>query len=103
MAWTVEQFGEFVAEFINGLDADDQKAITALVARLADIGNALRMPNAKPLGNGLFELRTSTGVRVFYTFRPGRRIVLLGGIVKKRDDIPATALRLMRQRARAAP
>lgn len=61
------------------------------------------MPSAKPLGSGLFELRTPSGVRVFYTFRPGRRIVLLGGIVKKRTDIPKSALRLMRQRARDAP
>ena len=33
-------------------------------------------------------------MRIFYTFRPGRRIVLLDGIVKKRDQIPRDVLAL---------
>jgi putative component of toxin-antitoxin plasmid stabilization module len=48
----------------------------------------------KALDHGLFELRDrSTGIRIFYVFEGHRRIVLLGGIVKKRDDIPARTLR----------
>jgi hypothetical protein len=31
-------------------------------------------------------------VRIFYVFRPGRRIVLLDAIVKKQNKIPAEAL-----------
>lgn len=103
MVWVIEQFGEFVAEFINGLTAADQVKITTLIRRLADEGNRLKRPHAAPLGGSLFELRTPSGVRVFYTFRPGQRIVLLGGIVKKRDDVPPAAIRLMQQRAKAAP
>jgi len=35
-------------------------------------------------------------IRVFYVFLPGRQIVLLDGIVKKRNDIPAAVLRRIR-------
>ena len=40
---------------------------------------------------GLWELRRYQ-VRIFYVFRPGRRLVLLDGIVKKQDKIPAQTL-----------
>ena len=36
-------------------------------------------------------------VRIFYMFLPGRRIVLLDGIVKKRDEIPTAVLKRLRQ------
>jgi hypothetical protein len=36
-------------------------------------------------------------VRIFYTFKPGRVIVLLDGVVKKRGDIPARDLERMRR------
>jgi hypothetical protein len=35
-------------------------------------------------------------VRIFYTFRLGRRIVLLDAMVKKRDDIPPEILARVR-------
>lgn len=70
-----------------------------MLVRLTEHGRALREPHTKSLDNGLFELRGQRhGVRIFFTFRPGRRIVLLGGFVKKRQRIPATVLRLMRAR-----
>jgi Phage derived protein Gp49-like (DUF891) len=59
----------------------------ALLKLLAAQGNALKMPHSKPLGGGLFELRVGPE-RLFYTFCPGHRIVLLDGLVKKRQDIP---------------
>lgn len=49
------------------------------------------MPHSKPLGEGLFELR-GRQVRIFYMFRTGRRITLLDGMIKKRDEIPPGAL-----------
>jgi hypothetical protein len=47
------------------------------------------------LGGGLFEMR-GRQVRIFYTFRIGRRIVLLDAMVKKRDDIPPEILARVR-------
>jgi putative component of toxin-antitoxin plasmid stabilization module len=56
--------------------------------------------HSKPLGEGLFELRTGP-VRLFYAFRPGRRIVLLDGMLKKRQEIPPGVLKRLRRYQRA--
>ena len=79
-------------DFIRALNDDRAfKEARALIDLLADRGNQLRPPRSKPLGDGLFEMRGQQ-VRIFYTFRPGRRIVLLDGMIKKRDDIPSEVL-----------
>ncbi len=44
---------------------------------------------------GLFELRGKE-VRLFYRFRPGRRVVLLDGEIKKRNEIPKRVLARVR-------
>lgn len=83
-------------DFIRALNDDRAfKEARALIELLADRGNRLQPPRSKPLGGGLFEMRGGQ-VRIFYTFRPGRRIVLLDAIVKKRDDIPAEVLARVR-------
>jgi hypothetical protein len=40
-------------------------------------------------------------VRLFYAFRPGRRIVLLDGMVKRRQEIPPGILKRVRRYQRA--
>jgi hypothetical protein len=76
------------AEFVAALsDAKDIKDTAVLVRALGVLGNQLREPRSKSLGGGLFELR-GTRVRICYAYRPGRRVVLLGGYVKKRTDTP---------------
>ncbi len=80
-------------------DAQDVKDAAVLVSALRALGNRLREPQA--LEAGLFELRR-TRVRIYYGFLPGKRAVLLGGYVKKRDDTPRNVLRLMRARLREA-
>ena len=66
-------------------------------AEKPDVADA-EEPVSKALGEGLFELRGCTsGDRIFYTFKPGRVIVLLDGVVKKRGDIPPRDLERMRR------
>ena len=85
------------ATFVEQLPEPARAEVAALLAALRERGNLLRPPHSKALGNGLFELRSlKHAVRVFYMFLPGQQIVLLGGIVKKRDDIPAAVLRRIR-------
>lgn len=86
--------------FLEALGGRDRVDALALLKLLVEQGNALKMPHSKPLGGGLFELRVGP-VRVFYTFRPGRRIVLLDGLVKKRQDIPSGVLTRVRRYQRA--
>lgn len=84
----------FLASLRHPYRAEAFAAIEKLTAR----GNTVREPLSKSLGNGLYELRTKSGVRIFYTFRPNRLILLLHGIVKKQSAIPAEALATARQR-----
>lgn len=74
--------GTPILMFLSGLDRRDKGEAFALLKLLAERGNMLRVPQSRPLGNGLFELRGDQ-VRIFYMFRPGRRITLLDGIIKK--------------------
>jgi hypothetical protein len=103
MEWTVEQLGSHFRTFAASLTPEDRIKVAALVRRLAEEGNMLGLPHSKALGDNLFELRAKSGGRVFYTFRAGRRIILLGGILKKRGDLPKDVLREMRDRAKAVP
>src|SRR5271156_261993 len=99
--WSVEEHTtaggrSHFAEFVTGLvDAKDIKDAAVLIGALGALGNKLREPRSKSLEGGLFELR-GTRVRVYYSFLPGRRAVLIGGYVKKRNDIPRDVVRLMR-------
>jgi hypothetical protein len=95
--WKVEDRGDRVRNFIRGL-TDDRAFVeaAALIKLVQERGNLLRKPRSEPLGDGLFELRGKQ-VRIFYVFRPGRRIVLLDGMIKKRGDIPSDVLAHLRQ------
>jgi phage-related protein len=102
MAWNLAFYqtprGERpAAVFVEQLPEPARAEVVALLAALRERGNRLRPPHSKALGDGLFELRSlKHAVRVFYMFLPGQQIVLLDGIVKKRDDIPAAVLRRLR-------
>ena len=86
------------ATFIEQLPEPARAEAAALLVALRERGNLLRAPHSKPLGDGLFELRgLKHAVRVFYMFQPGQQIVLIDGIVKKRNDIPAAVLRRVRE------
>lgn len=105
--WTVEEHKtaggqSHFAEFVAGLsDAKDIKDAAVLTGALRVLGNQLREPRSKSLDGGLFELRGAR-IRMYYGFLPGRRVVLVGGYVKKRTDTPPDVLRLMRVRLKEA-
>ena len=99
--WTIDDHTTVSGEspvriFLSGLQDRDKVEAFALIQLLSERGNTLRLPHSRSLGEGLNELRGKQ-VRIFYVFRPQKRIVLLDGIVKKRDDIPTTVLKSLRQ------
>ena len=108
MAWTIGQYarddGEAPVEsFINGLPAKVRAKVRAALTHLGEVGNRVVAPLSKPLGEGLHELRVSLGhheVRILYAFRPGQRIVLLHGFLKKTRPIPLRELETARARLR---
>jgi phage-related protein len=100
MAWRIEEYRTAAGEtpvrtFIAGLPPDVKAEAIALIKLAEPLGNNLREPHSKALGDGLFELRRNQ-VRLFYMFEPGQIIRLLGGMVKKQDRIPADVLAQMR-------
>jgi hypothetical protein len=100
--WKVEDYKDRtrrsrVREFIDTLkDARARKEAAALIKVLQVRGNQMRSPASDPLGGGLFELRGDQ-VRIFYCFRPGGRIFLIDGMIKKRDRIPSEVLARVRK------
>jgi phage-related protein len=84
-----------VITFLLGLKGKHKRQAIALLQLLAERGNMLREPQSKMVDTGLFELRGHQ-VRIFYTYRPGQRIELLDGFVKKQDEIPWEVLKRVR-------
>lgn len=98
--WKLEEYtapngDKPVLTFLTGLEGKHKRQAIALIELLRERGNTIREPQSKMVETGLFELRGHQ-VRIFYVFLPGQRIVLLDGIVKKKDEIPATALKRVR-------
>jgi hypothetical protein len=100
-AWTIGEYQTDsghspVHDFLAGLTGRYDQDATALIALLREQGSAIRPPRSKLVETGLFELRGHQ-VRIFYMFLPGRRVVLLDGIIKKRDDIPRDVIKRLRR------
>ena len=99
--WKIEELvnarGEkIVSRFIATLQGRNSDEAKALLMVLAERGNDLGMPESKSLGQGLCELRGSE-LRIFCCFRPGRRIVLLDALLKKRTDVPRDVVDRLRK------
>ncbi len=78
-------------EFLLSVNVKLRAKISRDIELLRDNGTALREPYSKPLGDGIFELRTKCGSdisRVLYFFVIGRRIILTNGFIKKSDKTP---------------
>jgi hypothetical protein len=98
--WRVEAYRTAAGEsltrtFMGSLNDRNRADAAALIKLVEERGNLLREPHSKQVEGALYELRRSQ-VRIFFTFRPGRRVVLLDGIVKKRDRIPVDVLKRVR-------
>ena len=80
------------------LKANKSKYYDAGLSHLRTPSAATSAPASIASGQpGLSEMRSGHQVRIFYMFLPGRRIVLLDGIIKKTDDIPKDDLKRVRQ------
>jgi hypothetical protein len=98
--WTLEEYtrpsgASRIKIFFDGLSRENKKIARNLLGLLEEFGNEVEPPRTKALGRGLHELRKGE-IRIFYTFLPGRRAVIIDGLVKKRDDIPPPTLSALR-------
>lgn len=78
--------------YLADLDAKLRVKTLRSLQLLREFGPELREPNTKPLGEGIFELRTvqgnNTGRSLFFFF-DGQKIVITHGFVKKQQKTPA--------------
>ena len=80
-----------VVDFLDALDVKMRNKVLDNLKHLQIHGHYLREPYSKPLGDGIFELRTRFGndiTRVLYFFYIGNRIILTHGFVKKTQKTP---------------
>jgi hypothetical protein len=99
--WTIQEYrtadgGCPVMDFSTTLTGKHREDAMALLGRLRQAGNQLRPPTSKLLETNLLELRGHQ-VRIFYMFLPGRRIVLLDGMIKKQDKISSEVMKRVRR------
>ena len=86
--WTVEISPE-VENWYATLKSKDKAMADRAFDRLAQFGPALRMPHARPLGSGLFELRFTcegTARRVTYFIDTRAKIITLTTFRKQRQN-----------------
>lgn len=80
-----------VAEFLDELEPKMWAKVARNIDVLAEHNINLREPLVKPMGEGIFELRTQQGsdiTRIFYFFYVGKKIILTNGFVKKTQKTP---------------
>ena len=85
-----------VKAFIEGLRPNLKRKTFQELMLLEERGNLVREPYSKCLHDGLFELRVdcgTDGVRVFYFFFEGRKILVTNGFVKKTQKTPRYQMR----------
>ena len=99
--FATESGAEPVREWLRSLSREDQKKIGDDI-RTAEFGWPIGMPVCRPLGKGLYEVRTNLNrriARVLFTIE-GDHMVLLHGFIKKAQTTPASDLELARSRLR---
>lgn len=93
--FTVIFHDEAETEFI-ALPAPIRAKMSRLLHKLEHNPRMLREPDSKPLGNGLFEIRTQgTDIaRGLWVYQTGERIFLLRIFIKKSQKIPTGEMEL---------
>jgi hypothetical protein len=93
--WPIELESE-VEEWLDSLPVGLFATAASRTEHLAEHGASVCMPRSKPLGDGLFELRSDlaqNAQRITFFFPGGRRIVLPTTIRKQRQNERAEVAR----------
>ena len=97
--FATENGAEPVRDWLRSLPREEQKKIGDDI-RTVEFGWPIGMPVCRPLGKGLYEVRTnlkSRIARVLFAIEDGE-MVLLHGFIKKSQTTPAADLELARAR-----
>ena len=91
-----------VLEFIRDLSAEDRKVVGEDL-KTVQIGFPMGLPLCRPLGEGLYEIRSSLASRremrlIFYFDRPRQSLAIVHALIKKSAKLPKADLELARKR-----
>ena len=96
-----EQGTEPVRDWLKGLNREERLAIGTDIMTI-EFGLPIGMPTCRPIGDGLFEVRTNLAdriARVIFCVDDGQ-MVLLHGFIKKSQKTPKSDLERARKRKR---
>jgi len=100
--WASESGNEPVRDWLKKLPKKDRQTV-GFDLRQLQFGWPIGMPLCRPIGKGLWELRSTLAshriARVFLTHHDGA-LILLHGFIKKDQQIPKADLELARKRLR---
>lgn len=95
-----EAGGEPIRNWLKGLPSDEDRKRIAEDIKTVEFGWPVGMPVCKPLGDGIYEVRTRLAqnriARVLFYIDKKGRMVLLHGFVKKTQKTPDEDLELAR-------
>lgn len=89
-----------VEQFLLSQDHKMRAKVLRNLGLLQQLGNKLREPYSKHLGDGIFEIRTQVGnniSRVLYFFVVDKKIILTNGFVKKAQKTPDNEIEKAKQ------
>lgn len=96
--------GEPVRDWLKSLEPVDDRKQIGLDIKTVEFGWPIGMPVCRPLGDGLYEVRSSLSrnriARVLFYIDSARRMVLLHGFMKKTQKTPAADMELARRNKR---
>ena len=105
MAWEIALYESRIGQkpvedFIKTLQPSTKAKLINQINLLAEFGPRLSMPHAKPLGNGLYELRIrgKEEVRTIYVYQKVKSIIILHGFKKKTMAISRKDLNIAKAR-----
>jgi len=98
--YRTEAGGEPVRDWLKELSSEDRKCIGEDI-KTVEFGWPIGMPVCRPLGDGIYEVRTSVAqnriARVLFYIDKKGRMVLLHGFIKKTQKTPDEDLELARR------
>lgn len=85
--WDNDRGKSSIEKWLDKLPKEQLKNVTKVLRILEKMGNELKLPHSRPLGDGLFELRERRfGYRVYYCFEKEQLIILLAAGDKGSQD-----------------
>lgn len=96
--------GEPAREWLKGLEPVDDRKQIGVDIKTVEFGWPIGMPVCRPLGDGLYEVRSNLSgdkiARVLFYIDIRGRMVLLHGFIKKTQKTPQSDLELARKNKR---